>query len=141
MKLFKNVVQGALLISVVMASTAYARSAVPIEDHDKIPVVASVNKDISAEQVRQAIIVGGARRAWTFADSGAGQLTGTLVVRNKHTVNVTVDYNSKSYSIRYKDSSNMQYVMENGVPVIHPFYNKWIDNLIADVNVELAKFQ
>lgn len=142
MKRFKNFVQGMLLISVAMASTAYARTPVPIQEHDNIAIAASAaGKNISAEQVRQAIIVAGAKRAWTFVDSGAGQLTGTLVVRNKHTVIVTVDYTPKSYSIRYKDSSNMLYAMENGVSVIHPFYNSWVDNLIADVNLELVKLQ
>lgn len=139
MKLFKSFVRGGLLISVVMASTAYARSAVPIQSHDDIAISASAGKAVSAQQVRQAIINGGARRAWTFIDTGAGQLTGTLVVRNKHTVNVTVDYSSKSYSIRYKDSSNMKYGMMNGVAVIHPFYNSWVDNLIVEVDVELSK--
>ncbi len=141
MKLFKKIIQGGLFISVAMVSTAYARTPVPIESHDNIAVITASGKGISAEQVRQAIIAGGTRKNWTFIDSGAGQLTGTLFVNNKHTVIVTVDHSPKSYSIRYKDSSNMKYEMKYGVAVIHPFYNKWLDNLIGEVNMELAKLQ
>lgn len=142
MKLFKNFVQGVLLISVVMASTAYARAPVPIESHENISIADSVGKAVSAQQVRQAIIAGGTRKAWTFTDSGEGQLTGTLFVNNnKHMVVVTVDYSPKSYSIRYKDSTNMKYSMKYGIAVIHPFYNRWVESLIAEVNAELARLQ
>lgn len=139
MELIRHIVRGLLLLSLLAAPVAYARSAVPIEDHIDIPIATANGKKASAEQVRQAIIAGGARKAWTFADSGAAQLTGTLVVRDKHSVVVTIDYGPSSYSIHYKDSSNMKYANENGIPVIHPFYNKWIDNLILEINVELTK--
>lgn len=139
MKLFKNIILGIMLISAAMASTAYARTAVPIEEHDNIAIAATPGKEISAEQVRQAIIAGGGRQSWTFADSGVGQLTGTLVVRGKHTIKVTIDYNPKSYSIHYSDSINMKYSTANGVPVIHPFYNNWVSSLINEINNELTK--
>jgi hypothetical protein len=60
-------------------------------------------------------------------------------VRN-HTVIVDIVPGPDSYSVRYADSINMKYGVENGSPVIHPFYNKWVDELIDSIRVELKKF-
>lgn len=125
-----------------LASTgAHARSSVPIENHENVAVVTASGKAVTAERVRQAFVLGGMKRGWRFEDAGDGQLTGTLNVRGKHTVMVTVNYGPERYSILYKDSTNMKYDQDDGQAVIHPFYNKWVQNLMQDVGMELAKLQ
>lgn len=131
-----------VLTSACLASTAaYARSPESIVNHENIAIVTAKGKASTAEQVRQAFVLGGVKRGWRFEDAGANQLTGTLVVRDKHTVVITVNYSPERYSIHYKDSTNMKYGQSDGQAVIHPFYNKWVQNLMQDVNVELAKLQ
>jgi len=63
----------------------------------------------------------------------------TLVVRNKHTVVADVTYTPEKYSVVYKSSINMKYDIQNGVPVIHPFYNDWAKKLVDAIRVECAK--
>lgn len=132
----------ALLASTALASTSvHARPAVPIENHENVAVVTASGVAATAERVRQAFVLGGMKRGWRFEDAGDRQLTGTLNVRGKHTVMVTVNYGPERYSILYKDSTNMKYGQDDGQAVIHPFYNKWVQNLIRDVDMELAKLQ
>lgn len=151
-----NIVKGiaqCFLLFIVIISAAHARSAVPIVNHNNVAIPVSADRQIPVDQIKQAFIAGGARLGWVFSDSGERQLTGNLNVRNKHSVTIEVNIEPASYSIKYKDSTNMKYgvekkyVMEKGnasiqdVAVIHPFYNNWIDNLIYEVNLELARMR
>lgn len=134
------------LISLVLSfslfvSAAHARSAVPIEPQENIPVPAVVSATVTPEKVRHAFIVAGAQRGWTFTDAGEGKLKGKLEVRDKHSATVEVTYDAKKYSVRYLDSYNLKYEVLNGVAQIHPFYNKWVKALIEDVNRNLIAGQ
>jgi hypothetical protein len=33
----------------------------------------------------------------------------------------------------------MKYGIENGKPVIHPFYNDWVDQLVRAIDAEVKK--
>lgn len=138
MSVVKVLVSAGFLIILVLTSSAHARSVVPIINHDTVPVSSSSGSKITLSQVRQAFIIGGAKDGWIFSDLGENQMIGRLVVRNKHTVAVTIRYDVKSYSVEYKDSSNMKYELKVDSAYIHPFYNKWVDNLIFNVNIELS---
>lgn len=128
-----------LFVAVVFSVPALARSTVPIVNHDKVTFSTASGKPIKVEQVKHAFITAGAKRGWTFTPEGDNKLTGTLVVRT-HTIVTTITYGSDHYSIAYKGSQNMKYDVKDGAPVIHPFYNKWVQTLINDVNVELSKY-
>jgi hypothetical protein len=62
-----------------------------------------------------------------------GNVAGTLVVRD-HKAVVDVNYDLKSYSIKYKDSTNLSY---NGTS-IHSNYNGWIQNLDKAIRTQLS---
>ena len=73
---------------------------------------------------------------WFIVPVGDGKtLRGTYIVAN-HTVVVDIVPGSSSYSLKYADSINMKYGVENGKPVIHPFYNDWVDQLIRAIDCE-----
>ena len=87
-------------------------------------VDAPVGVTRSAQQVEQAIISAGNSLGWQMRPSGPGRIEGTLLLRDHRAV-VDIDYSPKTYSIRYKDSSNLHY--DGGT--IHKNYNGWIENL------------
>jgi hypothetical protein len=124
------------------ASAAHAqRTPVPVVDHPNVSVTSGSGKAVSAEALRQAIISGGANgpRKWTIVPAGDGKnLKGTYMVRS-HTVVVDIEPGSSSYSVKYADSSNMKYGLSDGKPVIHPFYNDWVQQLIRAIDVEAKK--
>ena len=80
-----------------------------------------------AEAIRSA--AGSMKNPWAASGDTPGTLQLTTLVRNKHTVAVTVTYDTHSYSIRYASSVNMNYEVDHGQEVIHPNYNKWVQQL------------
>lgn len=96
-----------------------------------------VNAPLSIEDVRKAIEVACLGRTWLPKEIKPGLIQARLVVRGKHTVIVEIPYSAETYSINYKDSSNMEYNPEKGK--IHPNYNKWVSLLQTDINTNIAK--
>lgn len=130
------IVTAALLV----ATAAHAqRAPVPIIDRPNVPVVTGSGKAASQEALKRAIIDGGAAgaRKWVIVPSGSG-LRGTYKVRS-HTVVVDIVPGASSFSLKYADSINMKYGVEDGTPVIHPFYNRWVDELLESIRVEITK--
>jgi hypothetical protein len=130
-----------LVLASLVVSTAEARSSVPIVNHENIAITTGSKRAPSADEVSAAITRAGQtiRYPWTVTAGGPGQLVATTLVREKHTVVVDIKYSSTSYSVTYRDSQNMNYKVSKGVPKIHPFYNDWVDELIAAINAELLK--
>ena len=87
-------------------------------------VDAPVGVSRSAQQVEQAIVSAGNSLGWQMRPVGPGRIEGTLLLRDHRAV-VDIDYSPRTYSIRYKDSSNLHY---DGAS-IHKNYNGWIENL------------
>lgn len=124
---------------VIFSMQAQARSPVPIINHDNISIVTSGGTTLDASQVKLAIETAVVAKDWTIASSVDGKLTAKIVVRNKHTVMIEIGYDATHYSIKYLDSINMKYEVQNGQAVIHPFYKKWVDLLRVRINSELSR--
>ena len=52
---------------------------------------------------------------------------------------VEIPYSTTQYSLIYKSSINMNYEVLEGVPVIHPNYNKWVQTFSTAIRLELMK--
>ena len=128
-----------LIASTLVAAPAIAREVVPVINHDNIAVATSSGKAPAAEQVKQALLTAAGARGWEVAPQADGKLQATLIVRNKHTIVVEIAYSDQKYSLTYKGSSNMKYGQRDGQPVIHPFYNKWVQDLKEAIRLELLK--
>lgn len=127
------------LLSITLAPAAVAaRSAVPIVEHENVAAMTPGGQPASADQIRRAFMAGGARRNWTFTEEGPSKLVGRLNVRT-HQISVDIPISDGKFSILYKDSVNMKFGTEDGKKVIHPQYNTWVNNLLADVRTELAR--
>lgn len=118
---------GLTLSGITLSSSA--ASAAPVVNYEDQPVAAS----LTADQVKKGIMKAGKKRGWTVKETGPGELTAMISVRT-HTATVTIPYSSTSYSILYKDSTNLKY--KNGK--IHRNYNKWITFLKTDIDLELS---
>ena len=113
-------------ISIMSCGTA------PVYQVIDAPVVSATNKH-TKEAVRQAIFRAGTRKGWRMKNLGNKRIEGTLTVR-KATAKVVIDYDKNRYSIRYKDSENLNY---DGA-TIRDGYNRWIRHLDQQIRVELS---
>lgn len=120
-----------LILPFVVLLMVGCRGAVPIQNVESAPI--ATNKPASLEEIEKAIIRAGATLGWQMAPRGQGKVEGTLLLR-KHRAVVDVNYDAKNYSIKYKDSSELDY---DGAK-IHPNYNGWIQNLDKAIRVQLG---
>jgi len=87
----------------------------------------------SLDEIRQAIIRAGTQLGWQMKAERPGHIVGSLSLRT-HVAVVDIDYDRKSYSIKYKDSTNLEY---NG-STIHRNYNGWIQRLDQGIKSQLS---
>jgi hypothetical protein len=104
----------------------------PILEYQDNPITTMTNKELTLDQVKEGIVGAGVPLGWIFSDKEPGHLVGTLALR-KHLAVIDIKYNTKTYSITYKDSENLNYDGTN----IHAQYNNWILNLQRRINVKL----
>lgn len=152
-----------LITSLAVTATALfgttaqaARPPVPIVPHDDIPIVTSSGKPPSMDDIRGAITRGAVVHDWTVKPGQPGELIGLLNVRNKHLASVSIKYSETAYSVTYRDSTNLEYRLSGpnaaptrrddfdsalppNTPMIHPNYNRWVETLIRDINMELRR--
>ena len=159
MKVFRTLL-GFFAASAVFCSAAYAREPVPVVNHIDVPVMTGSGKPVTADQVRDAIVKGAEKKDWEVTRSpNSDLLSAKIVVRNKHTVVVSIPYSAERFSIKYHDSINMNYKLSDGppasnvgytqynapqgmpagTPLIHPGYNSWVNYLLMSIQEELKK--
>jgi hypothetical protein len=119
-----------VLAGIVIAMLGGCRSA-GIYNVSAAPVVA--NKAVSMDDVQKAIIRAGASLGWQMKPVEPGLIVGTLTLRT-HMAMVNVKYDAKTYSITYKDSSNLDYTGDS----IHKNYNGWVTNLDRGIQSQLS---
>jgi hypothetical protein len=85
------------------------------------------------DDVQKAIIRAGAGLGWQMKPVEPGLIVGTLTLRT-HMAMVNVKYDAKTYSITYKDSSNLDYTGDS----IHKNYNGWVTNLDRGIQSQLS---
>jgi predicted small lipoprotein YifL len=85
-------------------------------------------------QIEKAIVAAGTDLGWEIKPEGPGKATGTLKLRT-HVAVVDIAYNTKTFSIQYKDSTNLNY--SDGW--IHPNYSSWVRNLEKAIREEATK--
>jgi hypothetical protein len=114
-----------------------ARAGDLVEWNDVVAVTGS-GKPATAEEIRRAFLVGGARRGWTFSEAGPNKMTGRLVVRS-HTLVMNLAYQDGKFSLTYQDSVNLDYKDDAGKRTIHRAYVNWNTNLMNDARAELMR--
>lgn len=123
------------------AGFAHARSSVPIVNVENAAIVTASGQVPSLEAVATAIRTAGASQGypWTASGDSAGKLVLTTIVRHKHTVVINVTFDTKTYSIHYDNSVNMNFKKKKYSEVIHPNYNVWVSQLRQAMEAEFLK--
>lgn len=119
-----------ILAGIAIAMLGGCRSA-GIYNVSAAPVVA--NKTVSMEDVQKAIVRAGVGLGWQMKPMGPGLIEGTLMLRS-HMAKVDIKYDTKTYNITYKDSSNLDYKGDS----IHKNYNGWVQNLDNGIRTQLS---
>ena len=108
-----------------------------LQNIENAPVAYQPGEKRTLEQIEKAIVRGGSSRGWTMAPAGLGHVIGTLHLRS-HVAIVDITFDTKTYNIKYKDSTNLKYRKESdGKEYIHSNYIGWIQNLRTSINREV----
>jgi hypothetical protein len=126
--MLRNVLK--ILVPTMALMLAGCRIA-PVYEVQQSPVTAA--RVVSVTDVERAVRTAGAGLGWQMVPRGPGTIEGTLILRDHRAV-VDIKYDTKSYSIRYKDSSNLGYDGTN----IHPNYNGWVQRLDQGIRAQLS---
>lgn len=127
-----------MAVAAFVAGPAIAARTAPIYNPEPITVPAGR----SAEQVKSAVRKALLQRNWRVKEVGAGTVEAKYVKPGRrgteHVAIVTVKFDTKTIRIAYKDSEQLNYDKESGE--IHGTYNRWIQNLEKDIQVNLESF-
>lgn len=118
------------LLTILILSGCRANPVYNVTDND---ISTFGGGNMTLDQIKGAIVDAGTPLGWVFSDKGEGHLVATLAVR-KHMAVVDIMYNTKAYSINYKDSENLDFDGTN----IHKNYNGWVQNLQKRINIKLS---
>jgi len=109
------------LLAVAFLALVAACSA-PVHNVVSEPVLSQ--RDVTQEEVKQAIITAGTGLGWKMMPQEDGRITGRLDLRH-HVAIIDITYTAEKFSIIYVDSTNLKYDGR----LIHRNYNNWIMNL------------
>ena len=127
----------AVLALALLGLNAHARSGVPVADFENMPAIAASGQPASPAQIKAAIEAAAQHNGWTVTAPAPNHVVASLNVRGKHTVVTDIDYTPGKYSVKYKDSVNMNF--DPSTRVIHPFYNKWVQGLVDAIRAEAVR--
>lgn len=122
-----------LVLAFALTLTIIGCRANPVYNVDSAPV--TISGKHTGQDVEKSIIRAGAVLGWKMKKVGKGHLVGTLHLRS-HVAVVDITFNDKTYSITYKDSTNLNYDGTN----IHSNYNGWIQNLDRSIQSQFQTF-
>lgn len=120
------------LIAVCVLALA-ACTTRPIYNVENVAVV-TAGKAATMTDVERAILQAGTGLGWTMTPVKPGLVTGRIALRT-HVAVVDVTYDTRTFSINYKESVNLD--ASNGN--IHKNYNGWVENLERDIRANLLK--
>jgi len=103
----------------------------PVYNVSSAPVVAA--KSVTLRDVERAITRAGVGLGWQMMPRQPGKMEGVLVLRSHRAV-VDITYDTAAYSIKYKDSSDLEYDGSS----IHSNYNGWVQNLDKAIRAQLT---
>jgi len=123
-----------LLVALGILALLAGCTSRPIVNVTDQPVVTAAGKQLTADQVRSAIVSAGNASGWVMTSVSPGLISGRFVSVD-HVAVVDVRYTEQMYSITYKDSTNLNY---KGAQ-IHKAYNAWVETLDRDIRNELLR--
>jgi hypothetical protein len=136
-KMFRSLFVAPLALMLMASPAAEAGRLQPIYTPDPIEIPAGK----SGEEVKQGIRKALFSLDFKTKDIGPGQLEATHVKNSKdmvHTAVLSIQYDSKTVRIRYKDSKDLNYDQKAGE--IHGTYNRWVRNVEKRIRGNLGSY-
>ncbi|MBE2294253.1 MAG: hypothetical protein IAF00_04855 [Phycisphaerales bacterium] len=121
-----------LLLATILTLVLTGCRSNPIYNINNEPIATSTHR-YSLQDVRGAILRAGTGLGWRMKSLQPGLIIGTLYLRD-HMAEVEIPYDRDSYSIKYRDSNNLDYDGAN----IHRNYNGWVQRLQGAINAQLS---
>ena len=131
----RKMLSGIVVACLALAVMAGCRGGGALYQVKDAPIQTASGKEATMEEVQKAIIGAGAALNWQMALVKPGEMLGTLNVRSHQAV-VTIPFTTKTYSILYKDSSNLKYDADK--QTIHESYTGWIQRLDIAIRSRLT---
>lgn len=132
-----------VLCALSFQAQAWSYSTEPIATHQNLAIVTGSGTVLKPKTVKHVIELAADKRRWQVSKSKLartkGSMTATLDKGEGRTIIVEITYTAKTYSVRYKNSTNMDYGSKDDVEVIHSDYNKWVRELLDGIRIELYK--
>ena len=125
----KKVLLGVFFALILVGCTS---APVLIVVNEQVPTLSSGASPTLAE-AESAILNASQKRGWSPKVVKPGLIVSSLAVR-AHKATVEISYNTKSYSINYKSSENLNY--DDGE--IHRNYNNWVKKLSGTIQQEFG---
>jgi hypothetical protein len=103
------------------------------------PISTTSGTEPSLEQVTRAILAArtDSKPDWNMKIQEPGHIQAELEIR-AHRAVVDITYTTKSYSITYNSSSNLNYHADDTGGTIHKNYNGWVQKLRDAISRRLA---
>jgi hypothetical protein len=131
-----------VMLMLMVSNAACAKRSVPVVNYENQAIVGTSDKANSLEDIGKRVAAAAISKGWSLSGVEPGRVTATLVVRGKHTTVVDITYTEKTFSIKYKDSTNMLYDRDkDGNETIHTNYNRWVSSLLIAINKELLELK
>ena len=121
----------ALGVVLLLAGCHHARPIVNVTDQ---PIVSAIDKQLTPDQVRNAIVSAGNALGWVMTPVSPVLVSGRFI-KDEYVAVVDVRYSEKMYSITYKDSTNLKYKNAH----INRNYNEWVANLDREIRNTLLR--
>ena len=102
---------------------------------ENLPITDSRGQPASAAQIKAAVALGAGIKGWQVSANGNDSAIATVQVRGKHTVTTELVWSAGQFSVRYKDSINMNYTGTD----IHPSYNAWVQGLVDAIRTAATR--
>jgi hypothetical protein len=130
MKVIRSILLAfAATAALAAAPAALARGGAPLVTFDDVAIATSDGKKPPLDRVKTAVIRAASDRGWVASVKNPNTVRATYT-KGKHSAVVDVVYSQSSYSIRYVDSTDLNYSSDkDGKPTIHPAYNKAVTAL------------
>jgi hypothetical protein len=117
------------IIGLIVLLSSCARDK-PVYNVESEPIMTGTGITPTLDQARIAIRRAVIKKTWRIMETGPNSLEANINKGSK-VARVTIDYTTKSYSIRYKSSSRLLYDGSR----IHRRYNSWIKGLRKTINL------
>lgn len=127
----------ALPLVALLAGPAHAARTAPIYNPEPIQVPAGK----SMEEIKKAVHKALFNKEWQARDIGPGHVQGKHTKTDKkmsYTAVVDVKFDTKTVTISYKDSENLNYDAKE--QTIHKTYNGWAKNLEREIRGVLGAY-